>query len=238
MPGTDSSNSSTSVRTDSSDNVIVPVEEKGWIDVEDRIAEILFGLIMALTFTCTISIAQSDEATVKEMLIGALGCNTAWGLVDAVLFILLAKTGEGRGYTILNFVRKSQDKSKAHQFIADSMPQVITKVLQPEEIEKIRQRILQLPESTVSKKHTFKNFKIAVGIFFLVFLSTFPVAAPFIFIDDVQTALRISNIIAILMLFFCGWGLGKYAGRNRFLMGVIMSIIGIVLVLVTIALGG
>ena len=40
------------------------------------------------------------------------------------------------------------------------------------------------------------------------------------------------------MMFFCGWGLGKYAGRNRYLMGVIMSILGIVLVLLTIALGG
>jgi len=40
------------------------------------------------------------------------------------------------------------------------------------------------------------------------------------------------------MMFFCGWGLGKYAGRNRYLMGVTMSILGIVLVLVTIALGG
>jgi len=219
-------------------DLIVPVEKKGWIDVEDRIGEILFGLIMALTFTCTISIAESDEATVKEMLYGALGCNIAWGIVDGVLYILMARTGEGRGYTILNFVRKSQDKSKAIEFISDSMPQVIANVLQPEEMEKIRQRILQLPESEVSRKRTFKNFKIAVGIFFLVVLSTLPVAAPFLFIDDVQTALRISNAIAILLLFFCGWGLAKYAGRNRFFVGTIMSVVGIVLVLATIALGG
>ena len=238
MSDTDKSNNPTSMLPDSADNLIAPVEEKGWIDTEDRISEILFGLIMALTFTCTISISQSDEATVKDMLIGAFGCNTAWGLVDAVLYIMMARTAEKRGITIFDFVRRSNDKSKTHQFIGDALPPVIANVLKPEEMESIRQRILQLPEPKVSRKQIWKDYKIAVGIFFLVLLSTLPVAAPFIFIDDLQTALRISNVIAILMMFFCGWGLGKYAGRNRFIMGITMSILGIVLVLVTIALGG
>lgn len=238
MSGTDKLNSPGSILPDRADNLNVPVEEKGWIDTEDRISEILFGLIMALTFTCTISITQSDKASVNDMLTAALGCNTAWGFVDAVLYILMARTAEKRGFTILDFVRKSKDKSKTQQFIVDALPPVIANVLKPEEMENIRQRILQLPEPTITKKQKWKDYKIAVGIFFLVLLSTLPVAAPFIFIDDLQTALRISNIIAILMMFFCGWGLGKYAGRNRFLMGVIMSILGIVLVLVTIALGG
>ena len=238
MSETDRSNSPTSTLPDSADNLIAPVAEKGWIDTEDRITEILFGLLMALTFTCTISIAESDEATVKEMLIGAFGCNTAWGLVDAVLYIMMARTAEKRGFTILNFVRRSKDKNKTHQFIADALPPVIANVLKPEEMENIRQRVLQLPEPKISRKQIWKDYKIAVGIFFLVLLSTFPVAAPFMFIDDVQTALRISNAIAILMMFFCGWGLGKYAGRKPFLMGITMSVLGIVLVLVTIALGG
>ena len=237
MPDTDRSKRR-SMPPGGPDNLTIPVEKKGWIDTEDRISEILFGLIMALTFTCTISIAESDKATVNEMLIGALGCNTAWGLVDAVLYVLMSKTVQERGFTILNFVRRSNNTSKAHQFIADALPPVIANVLQPDEVEKIRQRILQLPESTVTRKQRFRDYKIAIGIFFLVLLSTFPVAAPFIFIDDLQTALRISNVVAILMMFFCGWGLGKYAGRNRIFMGIIMSILGIVLVLVTIALGG
>ena len=152
MPDTDKANSPTSILPEGDDNLIMPVEEKGWINTEDRITEILFGLIMALTFTCTISIAESDEATVKEMLIGAFGCNTAWGLVDAVLYIMMARTTEKRGFTILDFVRRSKDKSKANQFIGDSLPPVIANVLKPEEMENIRQRILQLPEPKISRK--------------------------------------------------------------------------------------
>jgi hypothetical protein len=38
-------------------------------------------------------------------------------------------------------------------------------------------------------------------------------------------------------MFFCGWNLGKYAGRKSFFTGITMSILGISLVLITIALG-
>jgi len=229
---------SKSTSPDSDDNFTEPVAEKGWINTQDRISEILFGLIMALTFTCTISITDSDKATVDEMLFGALSCNIAWGLVDAVMYIMMVRTDKGRGFAIFNFVRRSKDTSKANQFISDALPPAIANVLQPEEVEKIRQRILQLPEPNNTLGQKFKDYKIAAGIFLLVFLSTFPVAAPFIFIDDLQTALRISNVIAILIMFFCGWNLGKYAGRKSFVTGITMSILGVLLVLITIALGG
>ncbi len=45
----------------------------------DRVAEILFGLIMALSFTCSINIATKRPAEIRQLLIGAIGCNLAWG---------------------------------------------------------------------------------------------------------------------------------------------------------------
>jgi len=97
---------------------------------------------------------------------------------------------------------------------------------------------LKLPDELPSAKLGWTEFKMSLGIFLLVFLSTFPIAIPFIFIADLQTALRVSNLIAIVMMFICGWALAKYSGRNRFVMGILMSLIGVVLVLTTIALGG
>jgi len=45
----------------------------------ERISEVLFGLIMVLTFTGSLSVAeaQGHRAEVRTMLIGALGCNLA-----------------------------------------------------------------------------------------------------------------------------------------------------------------
>src|SRR6478672_5789546 len=84
-----------------------PAGEKRLLNPVDRISEVLFGLIMALTFTCTISVAEADRTEVRDMLIGAIGCNIAWGLVDAVMFILTMLAEKGHGKTILNFLRKT-----------------------------------------------------------------------------------------------------------------------------------
>jgi hypothetical protein len=43
----------------------------------ERISEVLFGLIMVLTFTGSLSAAESGHAEVRAMLIGAIGCNLA-----------------------------------------------------------------------------------------------------------------------------------------------------------------
>jgi VIT1/CCC1 family predicted Fe2+/Mn2+ transporter len=78
----------------------------------------------------------------------------------------------------------------------------------------------------------------AIGVFLLVFLSTLPVVVPFIFMSDARLALRISNGIAIVMLYICGHSLGKYAGHRPWLVGLVMVLVGVVLSVMTLALGG
>src|SRR5580765_6958496 len=145
MPETDTHMRSAS---DPGDQLIaVPRKEKRLLNAVDRISEVLFGLIMALTFTCTISVAEADKAEVRDILIGAIGCNIAWGLVDAVMFILTGMAEKGRGKTILNFVRKTKNPEKAREFIADALPPVIVSVLKTETLEDMRRSLLNIPES-------------------------------------------------------------------------------------------
>ena len=62
----------------------------------ERISEVLFGLIMVLTFTGSISAAESGRSEVRTMLYGALGCNLAWGLIDGIMYLMaqLSERGE------------------------------------------------------------------------------------------------------------------------------------------------
>jgi len=55
------------------------------LDPIDRISELLFGLIMVLTFTGSLSVAGAGRDDVHTMLISAFGCNLAWGIIDGVL---------------------------------------------------------------------------------------------------------------------------------------------------------
>lgn len=47
------------------------------LDPIDSISEVLFGLIMVLTGTMTLSVATAGRAELRTMILGALGCNLA-----------------------------------------------------------------------------------------------------------------------------------------------------------------
>ena len=71
-----------------------------------------------------------------------------------------------------------------------------------------------------------------------VILATFPVAIPFIFMDDVARAMRLSNATAVVMLFVTGYAFGRVAEYHPWLSGLAMVALGSVLVAITMALGG
>jgi VIT1/CCC1 family predicted Fe2+/Mn2+ transporter len=218
--------------------VKVPGEDKRLINPIDRISEILFGLIMALTFTCTISVIDSDRQEVRSLLIGAIGCNIAWGLVDAIMYLMGELTYRGHGARIIRFIKESQSPEKSRDYIAEAVPPILASVSSADDLELLRKRILELPESQLKVRLTGTDAKRALGIFLLVFISTFPVALPFVIFDNPQLALRVSNGVAILLMFIAGWMLGRYGGFNKWMMALAMTVLGILLVLITIALGG
>ena len=45
----------------------------------ERSSEVLFGLIMGLTFTGSLRVTGAEHDDVHSMLVAALGCNLAWG---------------------------------------------------------------------------------------------------------------------------------------------------------------
>jgi len=215
-----------------------PASGKSVLDPIDRVSEILFGLIMVLTFTVTLGAAEAGREDVRLMLIGALGCNLAWGVIDAVFYLMGCLADRGRSIIALKALRKTADPQRAHGLIADALPPMIATVLKPAEFDEIRQRLIQLPEPPSRARLSREDWWAAAGVCLLVFLSTFPVAIPFILLDDAILALRISNAIAILMLFLMGYAFGRLTERNPWAVGLFMVLFGIVLVAMTIALGG
>jgi VIT1/CCC1 family predicted Fe2+/Mn2+ transporter len=204
----------------------------------DRVSEVLFGLIMVLTFTGSLSIAGAGRAEIRTMLIGALGCNLAWGIIDGVLYLMGCLAEKGKSLATLRAVRQASDPQKAHRVIADAAPPALAAVLESADLEMLRQRLNQLPEPPERARLGKSEWLGAVGVFLLVFLSTFPVVIPFICMQNAWSALRVSNAIAIGMLFLTGATFGRITGRRPWVMGIAMVVLGGVLVGLTMALGG
>jgi VIT1/CCC1 family predicted Fe2+/Mn2+ transporter len=208
------------------------------LESSDRIAEVLFGLIMVLTFTGSLSVAEADRNEVRTMLIGALGCNIVWGVIDGVLYLMGSLAEKGRGLMIFRAIRKAADPLQAQRRIAEALPAIVSSVLQPAELEVICERLQQLPEPAEHVRTSKQDWLGALGVFLWVFLSTFPVAIPFLFMHDATRALRVSNTIAVAMLFLSGYAYGRCVDRRPWLTGISMVVLGGALVGLTMALGG
>jgi hypothetical protein len=203
----------------------------------ERLSEVIFGLIMVLTFTCSFSAATSGRAEVREMLIGAIGCNLAWAVIDALMYLMSSLGMRGHNLLSLHRLRRG-DAAEGRGVIADALPPLVAANLREEELEAVRQRLAALPEPPKRPRLQAEDWKGALGVFLLVFLSTFPVVLPFILMRDAAAALRLSNGIALFLLLYAGYKLGKYSGRSPWGTALSMAAIGIVVVAGTIALGG
>jgi len=207
------------------------------LDPVERFSEIIFGLIMVLTFTGSLSVATSGRQEVREMLIGALGCNLAWGIVDGVLYVITGLVERARLAALLGVLQGAGGEATARELIRTALPEGVALVTDDADIERMRTRARRLA-TPLKARLRGEDLRGAFGVFLLVFLATFPVVVPFILVSDAARALRLSDGVAIVMLFISGSSLGRATGIRPVTLGGAMVVLGMVLVGITIALGG
>jgi hypothetical protein len=208
------------------------------LDPIDRISEVLFGLIMVLTSTGTLSVVTAGRADVKTMVLGALGCNLAWGIVDGGLYLLARINSRGDKMLTLRAIRQAPDVETARRVIVGALPPELAAILPPEQLELMRQKLQALPEPAPRPGLTRGDWTGALGLCLLSFLSTFPVVIPFLLLGDARLALRVSYAVAIVMLFCCGYVFGIHSGLRPWAAGLAMVAVGGALVGIAVALGG
>jgi hypothetical protein len=206
------------------------------LDPSDRASETIFGVLMAVSFTGTLSVATAGAQDVRTMAIAALGSSIAWGLTDAVMYLIDTATARNRLVELVRHVRTTPDASKADALIAAAIPERVADAAGPRVFEAIRVHLLKLPEPQAGLKGD--DYRGAVGVALLVVSATLPIVIPFLVIDRVSVALRVSNGVALVTLFVSGWIMGRHASGSPWIAGLTMVAIGSALVAAIIALGG
>jgi VIT1/CCC1 family predicted Fe2+/Mn2+ transporter len=145
---------------------------------------------------------------------------------------------QGQGIRALRALRKAPTSVDAHRVIADAVPPVVASAMEPAEYETVRQRMLKMPEPPTRPRLGKNEWIGAVAVFLWVFITTFPVAVPFMVMNELGPAMRVSNALAVSMLFVLGYAFAKVAEYRPLLTGVLMVVLGSAVVAATIALGG
>jgi VIT1/CCC1 family predicted Fe2+/Mn2+ transporter len=215
----------------------IPADERDrLLDPIDRISEILFGLIMAVTIVGSLSIATAGKDEVRTVMTAALGCNLAWGLVDALMYVVRTVTERTRNRALARRIVGAEIET-AQRLLAQSLPDHIAALVGTEELEGMRRRLLALSAGRPTLRP--RDFVEALAIFVMVVVATFPVVIPFLLFDDTATAMHVSQAVTLVMLFIAGFVLGRHAGSAKPLrIGLAMAVFGALLIATVKALGG
>ena len=203
--------------------------------------EILFGLIMVLTFTLGAGIAvEEGPGAVRAMLIAALGCNVAWGIIDGAMYVMGVLLDRGRRNRMLLALKNIADEDSALAAIGGELDAPLAALTSREERRALYRGIWAISARAQPEKPRIERDDLLGGLAsgLLVVLTALPAAVPFMFKDDALRALRVSNGILLGLLFFCGFFWARFTGVNRWLAGAAMTLIGLLLVAVAILLGG
>lgn len=211
------------------------------IDPATSLGELLFGLIMTLTFTLAAGVIMQEEGRegAREMLIAVLGCNIAWGIIDAALYLSSSMLERGERRKLGQRMRGGTE-AEAMALLAERFDELLEDSVPAEERASLYGRIVKRVKSHAPREGglTGSDWIAAFIVCVAVILPTFPAAAPFWLIEDLELALRVSNGILLALLYISGWAWARYTSATPWKVGLAFLAGGLALVLIAIPLGG
>jgi VIT1/CCC1 family predicted Fe2+/Mn2+ transporter len=207
----------------------------------NRVMEVFSGLIMVLTITLVggHNVAAGPEG-VRALLLAALGCNVAWGIIDGVLYLMGQHFEHVRQARLVAAARVAQGEAAARRVLDEVMEPEVVDAMSPAEaagvfatLREVAHR-LPLPTSGLVRRDLVG----ALGCFTLCVVSGLPAVIPFLIFDRPLVALRVSNGILLASLFALGLAWAKLIGTRPLTTGVGLLLLGAAMVAVAVAFGG
>lgn len=207
----------------------------------ERLGELLFGLIMTLSFTLTAGfvVGQEQEA-VRELLVATIGCNLAWGIIDGGLLVLGRAFDRGRGARVGRAIRQSAGDGPAVAAVASEFEEILAPLVPADTRRELYRQVVATVRRTPPRPTGVQpgDWAAAFAVFLLVSATSLPAALPFLFIQEPWLALRVSNAVLIGCLFMIGYRWAGYTSINPWRAAVALTLFGGLMVAAAIALGG
>ena len=213
----------------------------GELEPEDSLGEILFGLVMVLTFTLGASVAAGeDEDWARALIIGAIGCNIAWGVIDAVFYLMAELFTRSRRARLRRALKAAGTETAGLAVIRHELDPQLETVSRVDDREVFYRGIYDVLKDADPRPTGIRRADLiaALAVFVLVAGTAIPAAVPFFFVHDPWVALRISNFVLVALLFLVGYRWAGLTDANPWLVASGLTAMGLILVGIAIALGG
>jgi hypothetical protein len=210
-----------------------------YLDPAGRLGEILFGLIMALGFTGAVRVGW-EEPDNRALFIGIFGCNLAWAIVDGVMYVLGELFERSRKVRLFREVSSAKSDAAALQKIAEELDGPLFELTTAGEREQIHRWVLEILRRQEPSIPGIRREELlgGVAVALIIVVATFPIVVPYLVLRDPHVAVRASNAVALVLLFLLGMRWGRIVGSSPVRVAVGLTLVGLILVGITIVLGG
>jgi hypothetical protein len=220
--------------------VMLPFIQR-YLDPTEILCEILFGLIMVLTFTLGAGLVVNDGVSAtRTLLLAILGCNIAWGIIDGVMHVMSCMLERSRKAQLLKALQSVESEVEGLRLVESRFVRVLEPYTSQAERARFYKLVLERLSTVVPMRTAVIKEDLFGGLakFWLVFVSTIPAILPFLIINERFIALRVSNGLLLMMLFFAGFRWAHDTNSKPWLVGSLLFFGGLVLVGMAMALGG
>lgn len=217
---------------------------KRYLSASDRLSEIMFGLIMAMTIigASRISLVSGDEGVTGRVIIAAaIGCNIAWGIVDALMYVFTALVDRGKHARLVTAIKQSEDEESAVASICNALEDPILAHLDDAERKQVCATLYKkIVSAEPGNVHVEKDDVAgAIICFLLAFCTAFLVVIPFFSASgSLLLKLWLSRFISWGLLFAIGFAYAHHTGKGKLKTAITMVLIGVLITAVIMVLGG
>jgi hypothetical protein len=212
------------------------------LEPSESLTEIVAGLIVVLSFTLAASVASGGgQEGARAALLGAIGANTAWGIIDAVFYMMGSAFNRDRHVRLARAIASAPDEAAALTTIRQELDPYLASVARAEDREQLYRGIrTSLMHARLPQRSGLQRDDVigAVVVFCLALVTSLPAALPLALIDHPWLALRVSNFLVVGLLFLVGYRWARFVDANPWLAGLGLMALGLALVAVAILLGG
>jgi len=219
------------------------------LDPIDRLTETIFSILILLSFTLAFRIIKLGpdpsqhipSAYVNELLIGAVGATIAWGIIDGIMYALIAVFERGERHRLLAQLQSVHTTEQGVNIIADELDYILEpitsepqrKMLYEDVFEHLREGTPQ--PVTLTREDIVGGF----GSLLVAVIAVLPSFVPFLFFyNNPAFAIRLSNVVSFVVLFISGYQWGRHTGSSPWKTGLLLAATGAIMVLIAIPLGG
>jgi VIT1/CCC1 family predicted Fe2+/Mn2+ transporter len=206
-----------------------------YLSYADRTGEIAFAMLMVIIINGYVALSELNSGFTYIVAVN-LGACASWGIIDGLIYAVSSSIERNNVRNKLLKLKSSIKGENVLKNVKESLDDTFLASFDEKGKEAIAKDIIthvsnaSLEENKAITSEEAMGWLSIIGIYLVV---GFLLAVPFLILHDKILAWFISNVVGVSWLFWYGVQLGKIAGKNRWLFGILMASISILFLVIS-----